>query len=223
MTAYNNYFDDFPERCLQLLKSYGPASAEFGREVTLLLAIASAAIIVPFERLRPEGKNRLEHPLGDRGDLGKATKKFDDLLAAKYLNSTIWPYPTPCSWQYATVAISRIREDPEQWRDNAGNELLAQGHSMVDTTQTCNDLLLAIRNGLSHGNIKTLSRGDNAIETLVFLSIPLQWKSNGPATFVAATPGDIHELLKNWVGFLRTLDMPGGVDGEVTWVAAAAE
>lgn len=60
MTAYKNFVQDFPTRCKDVLELAESRTNHQVREVTLLLVVASAAIIVPYERLRKDGQ--FPHP-----------------------------------------------------------------------------------------------------------------------------------------------------------------
>src|SRR5215469_18571837 len=56
MTAYRNFVEDFPRRCRDILKVAGKPALSRGREVTLNLVIASAGLLVPYERVKPDGR-----------------------------------------------------------------------------------------------------------------------------------------------------------------------
>ena len=57
MSEYSAFFaQDFASRCRDLLRDfYQPAKAK-DREVTLLLAVAAAGLVVPLERLLSKGQ-----------------------------------------------------------------------------------------------------------------------------------------------------------------------
>jgi hypothetical protein len=61
MSEYKDFVRDFPLRCHDLLKKFEPGAKLRDREVMLLLAVASAGLVVPYEGLRPERP----HPSGD--------------------------------------------------------------------------------------------------------------------------------------------------------------
>jgi hypothetical protein len=52
MTAYRNYVQDFPSRSRDLLNEFSLSARALNKEVTLLLAVATPCLIVPYERLR---------------------------------------------------------------------------------------------------------------------------------------------------------------------------
>jgi hypothetical protein len=61
LTAYTDFTRDFPQKCLDVLDAASSGAATNGREITLLLMTASAGLLIPFERLKPDSKNSV-HP-----------------------------------------------------------------------------------------------------------------------------------------------------------------
>ena len=89
MSDYKNFIQDFPNRCGQILGEYNMQTIKSGREVTHILAIASAALLIPFERLRkPTGCQK--HPSGDKERYPRASSKLSHLIDQKFLSSELW-------------------------------------------------------------------------------------------------------------------------------------
>ena len=82
MTVYRSIAADFPLRCRDLLAIIEETAYARDREVTLLLAIATAAFVIPYERLRPRGANNDRHPAADRQAFHAASAALDSLLNA---------------------------------------------------------------------------------------------------------------------------------------------
>ncbi|MDZ4159342.1 MAG: hypothetical protein U1B80_06080, partial [Anaerolineaceae bacterium] len=59
MTSYTNFIEDFPSRCLNILNDYEESAQLRGREVTLSLAIATVALVIPYERLQPSATDHI--------------------------------------------------------------------------------------------------------------------------------------------------------------------
>ena len=70
-------------------------------------------------------------------------------------------------------------------------------------------MLLHIRNALAHGNIFT--RGNPEIEQIILLS-EAGWHEQ--VRFLVVAPADFRRFLKNWLGFLRELELPEDVVSE---------
>lgn len=60
MSEYQNYIQDFPNRCCEILENFGEEAKEKNLAVTLMLSIATAGFSIPYERL----KNK-RHPSQD--------------------------------------------------------------------------------------------------------------------------------------------------------------
>lgn len=67
-----------------------------------------------------------------------------------------------------------------------------------------------IRNALAHGNIFT--RGNPEIEQIILLSE--RAVGTNKFNFLAVAPADFRLFLKNWLEFLRDLDLPEDVVSE---------
>lgn len=218
MTAYRNFIADFPVRCTEILSTFYDVAKTNDREVTLMLAVAAAALIVPYERLRLYGNDKKPHPYRDRDrpEFGIAKDGFDRLLKQPFLESSIWCPKEPCSWQYGKVDKNLLRGDPDQWVPRAG-------HASVTVEQSCNDVLFVLRNALAHGNIWNLLEPGQTeppqIAKLVFVRVPAKCQT---AYFAAATPKDFGALLKSWVEFLRANTLPKDVVEESEHFTAAA-
>jgi hypothetical protein len=79
MSNYNNFVQDFPKRCDELLCHFIKPASGRDREVTLMLAVASAGFVIPFERLRQPTDPQRQHPARDR-------ERFEEYSGAKKLD-----------------------------------------------------------------------------------------------------------------------------------------
>jgi hypothetical protein len=91
MTAYKNFVEDFPRRCRDILDLAGKPALSRGREVTLTLMVASAGLVVPYERLKPDGGGggHIDHPSGDNKRFADAAAKLRSLLDAPFMSSCL--------------------------------------------------------------------------------------------------------------------------------------
>lgn len=118
MAVYRNFISDFPSRCNEILSDYERKATFRGLEVTTMIAIASAGLIIPYERLK-----KSDHPSGDRSRFKRASERFDGLGRGNFLDDFLegdsgsWRYgeiPDDTGmmeqWEYSTVTIGRMEE-----------------------------------------------------------------------------------------------------------------
>lgn len=198
MTSYVNFVQDFPTRCIDILQDYEERATLHGREVTLSITIATSALIIPFERLRPSAT---DHIASDR--YRECVSSLRQLLKRPFQS-----WANGSSWAFHPLIPGPLLRDSdhvEQWLGSFAPSPLAP-------SQTVEELLSLIRNALAHGNIHSFpSTPSSSIENLLFLS-----KRRDPKTrelldeykLLQATPRDFTSLLRQWVLFLKEIDIP---------------
>lgn len=191
MSSYNRFISDFPKRCNDLLDKYFLRTKAHDPEVTLMLAIATAGFVIPFERLSKE-----YHPTQDRERYQEAAAKLDAILNIRFLESDLWTEP-PASWVY-TKKVQDEQLELDFWPELKNPRPLKDNQA--------GSVLKHLRNALAHGNIFT--RG-NPIDLLVFLSRPS--KDSPKFAMLAVAPSDFHKFLHNWFSFLGKLKMPADI------------
>jgi hypothetical protein len=120
------------------------------REVTLMLALASTGIVVPYERIA----GRHEHPSGDRELFAVKAQGIVKTLDQPFASTPLGEGPAG-EWLYGR-AMS-LRGKPDDWDGFRASK--PAGRKLART------VLQTIRNALAHGNLWTL---DNPIRELVF-------------------------------------------------------
>ena len=190
MGAYKNYVQDFPARCKEVLEEFTVDASEIGREVTLLLAIATPCLILPYERLHKDG-----HPSKDRDKFVKAKTTLDAELENKCGESCLWRNKSDDAWRFKQ--LDELLGDPDRWGLHNETEPI--------TAQKSESILSILRNALAHGNIWTTS---DPIETLVFVSRVHYNKPKGPFNTLQCSPKLLVQFIKNWVDFLKDLEIP---------------
>jgi len=192
MTAYKNYIEDFPRRCREILEIAGKPAFSRGREVTLTLMVASAALVVPYERLKRDGRWG-DHPSGDRNTFADAAGKLESLLDQPFMSSCL------CAEANSTWRVGKLLSvtgDPDSW-------VGLQKSRPISKDKTVRAILSVIRNGLAHGNIWTLR---DPIKAIVFVkSVTDDNKLVPKFSFVSAAPYEFRNLLENWFDFLISL------------------
>lgn len=194
MTAYKNFISDFPSRCIGLLDLFESKAARNDCEVTLLLAIACAGLVIPLERIDNERHT-------ERQPLSPETQcKWDKIKCKAFLSSDLWKSDAD-SWKYGQ--LSSICGDPDNWAE------LQNASSMpaLRETSQVSCILRHLRNSLSHGNIYTRDC-DHKIETLVFVATHGDPKLDNPDWwFITCTPSDFAKFIRKWVKFLSSLEL----------------
>ncbi len=200
MSSYSNFIEDFPSRCLDILETYEKQSRTRNREVTLMLALATAGFLIPFERLRPPSEN-LNHPSGDRERFQEAKDGFEKILDAPFLGSELWKQDVG-SWIFAKE-VKDVQKDPDFWVELENPKPLSAEKKVKSISKH-------LRNALAHGNIYT--RGE-PIQILIFLSRCMDGAGNPTDKYamLAASPQDFRKLLINWVNFLSSLPIPTAI------------
>lgn len=195
MTAYQNYIDDFPRRCRDILEFARKPALFRGLEVTLVLMVASAGLVVPYERLKPDG-GEIDHPSGDNKKFSTAAGQLRDLLAKSFLSSDLW-HGSYATWH--TGKLKSVRGDPDTWDG-------LRSRKPLSADKTVGNILRIIRNALAHGNIFTFN---SPIEGIIFIKANVSdHKVVRDYSFVFVGPKDFHQFLDQWFEFLTKLNIP---------------
>ena len=192
MTAYKNFVDDFPRRCQDILRFAGRRASFGGREVTLSLMVASAGLIIPYERLKP---GEFDHPSGDNINFSDAADQLRNLLKQRFLSSAVWNAPVS-TWQ--SGILESVLGDPDSW-DGLHNRVQLRADKKVK------EIIGVIRNALAHGNIFTFN---NPIDAIIFLSRVDYKDVKKGYSFIYVSPGDFTMFLEKWFDFLDQLHIP---------------
>lgn len=195
MTAYKNFVDDFPRRCREILEFAGKPALFRGREVTLALMVASAGLVVPYERLKPDG-GEIDHPSGDNKKFSAAADQLRTLLAEPFLSSEVWG-TSASTWHFGK--LESVTGDPDSWEG-------LRARQPIEADKTVGSVLRVIRNSLAHGNIFTFK---NPIEAIIFIKASFNGKKEvRNYTFVFVAPEDFQLFLEKWFDFLDQLNIP---------------
>jgi hypothetical protein len=205
VTAYQNFIQDYPERCKKLLSQCFKDAERNNLEVTLLLNIATSGLIVPFERLSNDN-----HPSEDATRFQDAHDTLIKALEAPFLSSVLHPEESPGSWK--SGELKELRGDPDAW----GLETL----KTLTKKKTSKPIVKILRNALAHGNIFT--RGRPHIETLVFLSRVDSTRPEAGYNCLTVSPMDLMRFTFCWLQLLADVGIPGQTFREATSLAEIA-
>ena len=190
MTAYKNFVQDFPNRCRDVLTTSRSHAQETDREVTLLLAVATPCLILPYERLHKDA-----HPSRDQERFIEAKRTLDAELEKECSNSRLWMSFHEDDWRFKK--LDEIKGYPAGWGLEKNTRPIASKKGRT--------ILKVIRNALAHGNIWT--NGDPT-HTVVFVSLANIEKPEGPFNTLQCSPQVLDRFIINWVDFLRYLEIP---------------
>lgn len=199
MSKYQNFIKDFPNRCSQVLEVFYEQAKNLstcskindGREITLLIMVASTGFIFPYERLRLREKGK-EHVSNDRESFPVTSKSTDNLLNRKFIKSKIFKNSNE-TWSYGKFK-KNSREDINEW-----NEVLKKEGTDKNIEGIC--IINTIRNALAHGSIYTLNENENHINKIIFIS---EIKGSlDEYRFVKVSTEDFKKFLEEWFLFLQ--------------------
>jgi hypothetical protein len=218
MTAYKDFVTDFPQRCVQLLDECQDQIKTSGREVTMSLALASSALIIPFERLCPSSA---DHIAPDRNS--ERVSELGRLLNQSFV---MWS-GSKCWRELGSLSTRSIRgRHVEEWLDQ-------RAVIPVPIERRVGSVLTVIRNALAHGNLYSREGCNGEIDALVFVSRRRDPHASTPCAncgqrvrplideyeALVSTPADFVSLLRIWVAVLVRLPLQGDVVQETDFAA----
>ncbi|ABQ27050.1 hypothetical protein [Geotalea uraniireducens] len=188
MSEYEDFVKDFPKRCQELLNLAERPALDAGREVTLMLMVAATALFIPFERLKPEG--RQDHPSKDKERFPQAATELKTLLEKPFTASDLFDKEAK-SW--ATGRLKSLDGAPDDWPE-------LQRLKPISSEKKVNSIFKTIRNSLAHGNLYT--RGGSEIKSIIFISTIEDRDKIIGFQFVSVSPADFRLFLTRWFEFL---------------------
>ncbi len=193
MTAYKDFIIDFPSRCIEILDSFQNQAASKDREVTLAILVASGALIVPYERLKPDGLH--PNPSRDNQRYQKYARDLEILCKEKFLNSSLWGENIG-SWGYDN--LKSVSGDPDSWPE-------LNNVTPMNTSKFVDDIIVVLRNSIAHGSVYTHK---NPIEALVFVNT--KYGTGNPRSiigheYIYVSLHDFRTFLHKWLDFLQNL------------------
>lgn len=210
MSNYSAPFaQDFAARCQDLLRNLYRPAVDRDREVTLLLAIAAAGLVVPYERL----SGAVDQPVMDRQAHQAETRALKKLLG-ETLGASRLIGPTLRDW--AGGRLASAEGDPDEWPELRNKTPLSESEEVTH-------VVACLRNALAHGNI--VCRGAPRIDSMVFVcgyrSVHPKAKTH-PLRYVAVPPDGFKRFLEQWFDTLSELGVTRKVLARTLGKAVAA-
>jgi hypothetical protein len=190
VSAYVNFVHDFPRRCRDILEAFETQAAARNREVTLLLAVASAGLVVPYERVAAHGA----HPSGDRENFPATAAGLSQALLTRLADTSL--AGELGAWRFGQVGS--LKGKPDHW--DGFSKAKPSGNKKAGT------VLRTIRNALAHGNIWTR---EDPIRELVFAREVRDGTPEGNLLhyeYVRGSPDAFRMLLIAWFDLLDALE-----------------
>ena len=202
MSNYKNFVFDYPARCHELLKRMNDDNMAQDREVTLLIALASAGLILPLERLAPDDSSERTkfHPSGDPERYPKWRDDLSDMLAKPFCNSPLSNGPDNF-WRTGKVSAADLKDRPDSWP----GFLTAKP---ISKDKLARSVIKILRNSLAHGNIWTTN--SRIIENIVFAR---EISCGKHYEYIVGSPVSLRSLLIGWFHFLKEKQIP--INGEI--------
>lgn len=188
-----------------MLNDYAARAERRDLDVTLLLTIATSALVIPYERLRPINVN---HIADDRTDSRVAALQQLELQPFSQ-------WVTDNSWRirFRVPREVILGGSIEGW---ASRDKMNQ----LDSSIQVEKILRILRNALAHGSIFVQAgarREPNEIHSLVFVAEYWtknengRWGPSGDYDIVTCSPKQFERMLRTWIDFLESLDSPPDV------------
>jgi hypothetical protein len=138
---------EFPERCLTLLEMLEPHARKTELVGSFALLVASAAFLIPYERMKSS------HPLRNRDDddLTKALRKLDK--EQRFVTAPFWADVS--TWRHSR--IMKNVNDTFRWRDEKDVHPMGTEAENSINKRTAGEVLRVIRNAIAHGNVVYLN------------------------------------------------------------------
>jgi hypothetical protein len=143
MTSYSSFVREFPQRCRSLLDEYEQNAREKNLEVTLLIAVASSAFTIPFERINPSVPDHI------------ADDRYPQAVSAlgRLQNRNFVDWQTKESWKI----IEGI--EGERIRASQADAWASEGQwQSISPNRKVGTILSIVRNALAHGSIFVFPR-----------------------------------------------------------------
>jgi hypothetical protein len=199
------WFEDFPNRALELMRQVEPIAARSDRIGSLSLLIAPALLTAPYERLQTY--MRRKNPQADYLRFPDAHQEFDRVMLSPFAQAAFWTAETRATtsaWRCSKV-VHNIAT-PDTWRT-------ADGRQPWEGAFWSNDILgwetrrvwRALRDSLAHWNVATCDRDYRTFDERGIMEQFLLYRSDqdtGPWDVIAVSPDAFFCFLKSWAGFL---------------------
>lgn len=208
MSDYKVFVKDFPSRCKKLLNRIEKEHKFDDLEVTGLLMVASAAVNIPYERLRAPSEKRKTHPSGDYEKYSKAAEQFNQRLDQNFVGSELYPNYNPGNWRLAKPkSVSGI---PPDW---------GCSFNEISKDKLIRSVLAIVRNALAHGNIFTnptdIKNGYREIQDILLVSVEPEREKDGTAIYgtvkyyncISVTPTAFKQFLDGWFTLIKGLEI----------------
>lgn len=207
MTAYQNWFSDFPDRTNQVLEVLRTARGKAlwrEKNVTILLMVACSGFVVSLERLDESrasetGPNDAQEATRIRGLMEWDSPSFSK---SKYVRNV-------ANWKMGH--LDSISSEPHEWPVVKNQGALAESFSVKYVLKD------VLRNALAHGTVwATPAHPHATISELLFVSRSKKYDPSAGYDYVSVTVEEFDHFLTTWLS--RISEAGGNV---IKLVAAA--
>lgn len=188
MTAYRDWFSDFPNRTLDVLqdlKQVKNGNLWRKRSVTILLMTACSGFVIPFERLDRNRADDLGQDIPNEAKGIRAKLKFEHPFIESIFVTSVE--------HWLEGHVPSIEGAVDSWLD------VKQTRPLAEKWLT-KDILCRLRNALAHGTVWTSPANlDQEIRKLVFVERHDPGKPGSGFDFIILPIHEFEHFLKIWL------------------------
>lgn len=199
------WFEDFPNRALELMRQVEPIAAARDRIGSLSLLVAPALIIAPYERLQTYAGRK--NPQADYLRFTGAHHQFDRLMRSPFGQASFWTedtLPTTSEWRCSQVVRGIAAPDAWQTVDGLYPWEPAFWSDSILRWET-RRVWKSLRDSLAHWNVATSDRECRNFDENGVMERLLLYRSDrdkGPWDIVGVSPAAFFVFLTSWAQFL---------------------
>jgi hypothetical protein len=199
------WFEDFPNRALELMQEIEPVAARRDRLGSLSLLIAPALLTAPYERLQTYA--RRTNPQADFLQFSDAHLEFDRVMLSPFGQAAFWTERTRATtFEWRCSEVVHNIATPQSWQTVDGRQPSEDGFwsDSIVRWQT-RRVWKALRDSLAHWNVVTSDRDYRTFDESGTMEQFLLYRSDsdaGPWDVIAVSPEAFFSFLKSWAEFL---------------------
>ena len=189
---------EYPQRALELIRSFEKHARHSNLVGSFGLLAASAVLTIPYERMQAR------HFLHDKDEDQDLANQLKVLTKDRFLEAPFWAGRKPGRWRQSRIMATVDQVD--KWQNEKGLPSLSDDANIIQT-KTADKVIRVIRNALSHGNIIYLNKNDQEISGSTMVSMAFlsryeeteeQRRVSTTYRVVVTTEDEFLQFIKDW-------------------------